>query len=401
MTSSIARRELSLALVVLAGVQFTQVLDFMLLMPLGAQLMRLFDITPMQFGFFTALYTAGAAVSGFAGAFIIDRFDRKRALLALYAGFALTTLVCALAPGYGALLAARTLAGVFGGVLAANVYAIVGDVVPEGRRGRALAFVMAAPSIASVVGVPISLFLANHFTWRAPYLFLTALSSLILLCGWKFIPPLHAHVEAVRSQQLFAQARGVFAEPNHIRAFAFSGLLMITGFLLFPFVAPYLVVNVGVSESELPVVYFFGGLSAMAAVRLIGRLTDRDRKRRVFPAVAALSIVAAIVITHLPRLPLVAVVLISMFTWAVFPPRMVPAMALITSAVAPRLRGSFMSFNASIQQVCAGAAATVSSLIVGKAEDGSLTHFGTVGLLSALATIGCIALARRVKSVPQ
>src|SRR5947209_13094392 len=185
-----------LLLLVLSGIQFSQMVDFIVLMPLGTQLMRAFDITPTQLGFFVSIYAVAASLSGFFSALVIDRFDRKTAMLALYACFAATMAACALAPGYATLLAARTAAGAFGGVVAANIFTIVADVVPENRRGRAFGAVMSAFSLASILGVPISLYLALHFTWRAPYVFLAALCSAILVAAWFVMPPVRAHLAA-------------------------------------------------------------------------------------------------------------------------------------------------------------------------------------------------------------
>src|SRR5947209_15604448 len=185
-----------LVLLVLSGIQFSQMVDFMVLMPLGTQLMRAFGITPTQLGFFVSIYAVAASLSGFFSALVIDRFDRRTAMLALYAFFAATMAACAAAPSYATLLAARTAAGAFGGVVAANIFTIVADVVPESRRGRAFGAVMSAFSLASILGVPISLYLALHFTWRAPYVFLAALCSAILVAAWFVMPPVRAHLAA-------------------------------------------------------------------------------------------------------------------------------------------------------------------------------------------------------------
>ena len=387
-----------LVLLALAGIQFSQMVDFMVLMPLGTQLMRQFEITPTQLGFFVSIYTVSAGLSGLFSAFVVDRFDRKLVLLAAYTCFAATMLACALSPGYTALLAARAVAGAFGGVVAANVYTIVSDVVPEGRRGRAFGVVMSAFSLASILGVPISLYLALHFSWRAPYLFLAGLCTTILITAWFAIPPVRSHLSAAREHNIFRQLQSVFGQVNHLRIFSFSALLTFSGFLLFPFIAPYLVTNAGVSEADLPVVYFVAGLASLAAARLVGGLSDRLGRRRVFAATAVAMAVAALLITSLPHVPLAVAVFVAMLTFAASSARMVPAMALVTSGAEPRLRGSVMSFNSSIQQLSAGLASFVSSVIIGRSAGGELTHFWVVGILSAAGTIACIALARRVRS---
>ena len=387
-----------LVLLVLSGIQFSQMVDFMVLMPLGTQLMRDFGITPTQLGFFVSIYTIAAALSGFFSALVIDRFDRRKVVLVLYGCFAATMAACALAPGYAALLAARTAAGAFGGVVAANIFTIVADLVPESRRGRAFGVVMTAFSLASILGVPISLALALHFTWRAPYVFLAALCAGILIAAWFVIPPVRAHLAGGRERKALGQIRRVFGEPNHLRIFAFSSTLVFSGFLVFPFIAPYLVANAGVSESELPFVYLIAGIAALVTARLAGGWSDSIGRRTVFAACAVATAVAALAMTTLPRSPLPVAVLVSMLMFAASSARMVPAMALITSGAEPRLRGSVMSFNASIQQLAAGAASFVASVVVGRSAEGELTRYWMIGILSAAGTLACIALARRVRS---
>lgn len=386
-----------LVLLVLSGIQFSQIVDFMVLMPLGTQLMRDFAITPTRLGFLVSIYTVAAGFSGFFSAIVIDRFDRRTAVLALYGCFAATMAACALAPGYATLLAARTAAGAFGGVVAANIFTIVADLVPESRRGRAFGAVMSAFSLASILGVPISLALALNFTWRAPYVFLAGLCSGILAAAWFVIPPVRAHLAGGRERDALAQIRRVFGEPNHLRIFAFSSTLVFSGFLVFPFIAPYLVTNAGVSESELPFVYLIAGIAALVTARLAGGWSDSVGRRTVFAACAAGTAVGALAMTTLPRSPLFVAVLVSMLMFAASSARMVPAMALITSGADPRLRGSVMSFNASIQQLAAGAASFVASLVIGRSAEGELTRYWMVGILSAAGTLACIALARRVR----
>ena len=160
-----APHELSL-LLTLATVQFTHIVDFMVIMPLGPQFMRLFDMGPREFGLLISSYTFAAAVSGFVAAFWIDRFDRKGALLPLYAGFIVATALCGLAPTYGLLVATRVGAGLFGGVMSGLVFTIIADLVPYGRRARATALVATSFSLAAVAGVPLALWLAARWGWR-------------------------------------------------------------------------------------------------------------------------------------------------------------------------------------------------------------------------------------------
>jgi predicted MFS family arabinose efflux permease len=396
MTTLSQRRERWL-LLTLAAVQFATVFDFMIPMPLGAQLMQLFDLTPTQFGLLVSVYMVTAAAVGFAASFVVDRFDRRAVLLALCAGFAATTVLTATAQSYAWLLAARATAGAFGGVLAATVLAIVGDTVPDGGRGRALGVVMSGPSFASILGIPISIWLAAWSSWRAPFFFNTALCAAILAAAFMYVPRVHAHVAAARGRSALAQISAVFGRRNHLRAFALTIALNFSGFLIVPFIAPYFISNVGISQTELPVTYFCGGLAALVFVRYIGRLTDLHGRRRMFVLVASASAFATLLVTHLPPVALWGAVIAQVLIMSTFPGRYVPAVAILQGAVVPELRGSFMSLNAALQQLSAGIASLVAAAMVGRGPGGELTNFGTVGWLSILATGWAIAVATTVR----
>lgn len=389
-------RERSL-LLLLAALQVTHIMDFMVMMPLGPQLMRVLHVTPHDFGLLVSAYTFGAAASGFFAAFHIDRFDRKTALLGIYAGFTVATLLCALAPGFWTLLAARVAAGVFGGILGAVVYAIVGDLVPEQRRGTAMGIISAAFSLSAIAGVPVGLFLANHFDWRAPFAFLTVTSFLLWVLCWRTLPRVNRHMEIRREVSVLEQLHAVFAQRNHLNAFALIATLMFAGFSVIPFISPYTVANVGLKETDLPYLYLAGGLATLFTSRWIGRLSDRHGKKRVFRVVAAISIVPLLITTNLPPVPVPVAIAASVVFMVFVSGRFVPVMALVTSSVTPRLRGSFLAFNSSIQQLFAGLAAYSAGLIMGRAADGRITHFWAVGLLAVTATLACIWLAGRVK----
>jgi predicted MFS family arabinose efflux permease len=391
-------RELPL-LLTLAAVQFTHIVDFMIMMPLGPQFMRLFAIGPQQFGLMVSAYTFAAAASGFVAAFWIDRHDRKRALLALYAAFIVATALCGIAPDYPLLLAARIVAGAFGGVLGGLVFAIVADLVPYGRRAAATAIVAAAFSLAAVAGVPLSLWIAAQFSWRAPFLALAALSVVVGIAAARLLPSLAAHVVPGPRRHPLAQLQAIFGVANHRHAFVFIIVLTCSVFSVVPFIAAYNVANVGVSETDIALIYFAGGATSLVTAQVIGRLADRYGKKRLFVILALISIVPILVVTHLPRVPLHWVVLYSVLFFVFVPGRFGPATALVTGSVEPRLRGSFMSFNASIQQLASGVASLAAGLIIGRAPDGALTHYGVVGWLSVACTLACLWLVRRVRVV--
>lgn len=386
-------------LVVLTAIQFTNILDFVIMMPLGPQLMRIFSISPQQFGFVVSAYTFSAGASGFAAAFFLDRFERKEALLTLYAGFAVGTFLCAVAPTYWFLVGARIVAGMFGGILGATILAIVGDLVPYERRGNAMGMVMTSFPLAQVAGVPAGLFLANQFSWHTPFVFLASAAAIFWIVGARVLPSMPAHMQPGVQERPTETVKGLLTEAPTQRALAFMVALVISGFVIIPYLNPYFVSNVGRTEADLPYIAFFGGLATIVSSRVIGKLADRHGKLRVFTFVAALSVLPILLVTNLPPASLPVTILAVTVFMVIVSGRFVPSMAMVTAAVHPKRRGSFMSINASVQQFSAGIAAFGSGLIIAKAEDGSLAHFGTVGLIAVVATLVCIALARRLQFV--
>ncbi|HKQ26777.1 MAG TPA: MFS transporter [Burkholderiales bacterium] len=386
-------------LFVLAAVQFTHIMDFMIMMPLGPQLMRVMLISPQQFGLLVSAYTLTAAVAALAVAFYTDRFDRRKALLVLYAGFVISTLLCGIAPGYGTLLAARAVAGAFGGVAGATVHSIIGDAIPEQRRGAATGMIMSAFALSSIIGVPIGLFLAAHFSWRAPFLFLVVVSTLVLILTWRILPPMRSHIVEGQSHRPLDQMKAVLGTANHLRAFVFMFALMFAGFSVIPFISPYMVANVGLKETDLPYLYFFGGIATAFSSRYIGKLADRHGKRQIFTTIGLISIAPLLITTNLPPVPVWVAIVASVIFMVFVSGRFVPAMALVISSVEPRLRGGFMSINSAIQQLGLGAASLLAGTIIGHGAGGTLTRYWLVGFIAVGATLLAIALAWRVKPV--
>jgi predicted MFS family arabinose efflux permease len=387
-------------ILILAGVQFTNIMDFMVLMPLGPQLMRVMHVGPREFSFLVAAYTLSASAASFLTALHIDRFDRKRALLVLYTGFALSNLLCGLATGYAALLAGRLLAGAFGGVCGAAVFAVIGDAVPQERRGSATGTVSTAFAISAVAGVPAGLFLAAAFGWRAPFLFLVMLSSVILVGIVRLVPPMHGHVDASNPDASpLHRVRNILRDANHRWALALPATMVFGGFSVIPFLSPYAVANVGLRETDLPYIYFFGGLATAFTSRYIGRLSDRHGKRETFAMVAGLSILPILVVTNLPPAPVwVLVACTTMFT-VFISGRVVPAMALVTASAQPRVRGGLMSFNSALQHLSSGLASLSAGRIIGQTETGALTRYWVVGLIAVVCTLVAIGISRRIKPV--
>lgn len=390
-----------LFLLTLAGIQFTHILDFMIMMPLGPQLIRLLHLDTHQFGLLLSSYTFTAAASGLLAATYIDRFDRRRLLLTLYLLFMLATLCCGLAWNFSSLLAARALAGAFGGILGALVQTMIADVIPFERRGKAVGTVMAAFSLSTVAGVPLGLFLADHIpalNWRAPFFFIVLLAAVILLIARRQLPPMTAHLHQPRNGSVLRQLVAVAKEPNHLRAFAFIALMMMGGFTVIPYIALYMTTNVGMPESFIALVYLCGGGATFFTSRAIGVLADRHGKLRLFRWIAAGSLLPILITTHLVPLPWWLVLINSTVFFILVPGRMIPGMALVSASAAPQVRGTFMSLLSSVQMAAVGLASLTSGLIISRSASGQIVHFNLVGYLAATCGLLAIWQAQRLRN---
>jgi predicted MFS family arabinose efflux permease len=385
----------------LAAINFTTIVDFIIILPLGPQYMRVFAISPAQFGLIVSSYAISAGISGIAAGFFLDRFDRKRALLTLYTGFTLGTLFCALAPTYHVLVAARALAGAFGGVTGALLLAIVGDVIPEHRRGTAMGMVMSAFSLANICGVPLGLVLASNFNWHVPFFALAGLSLVILAILSRVMPSLRSHLAHLREESPTTRMLAILCGRAHQKAFLFMGMLTFTGFVVFPYMPKYLVANVGLTEKQLPWIYIYGGVCTMFSMNWIGRWADRAGKRRVFIIMSVAAVVPVLLVTNLPAVPLAVAVAVSTLLMICMSGRFVPAMAMMTASIEARHRGGFMSINSSVQQLAAGVAAWISGMILGQSATGEITHFRITGVVSVGCALLCIYLSRFLTVRPQ
>jgi predicted MFS family arabinose efflux permease len=382
-------------LLTLAGIQFTHIVDFMVMMPLGPQFTKLFSISDAQFGLLVSAYTLAAGASGLLASLYVDRFGRKKLLLSLYVLFALATLACALAPSYHSLMAARIAAGAFGGVLSALSQTIVADVVPFERRGRAMAVVMSSFSLATVAGVPISLFLAARYGWHAPFFAITGVCLLLAAMAWRTMPALNAHVQS-QPQSAIANIRQVLADRNHQKAFVFSGLLMFAGFTVIPYIAIYSTTNGGLSQQEISYIYLCGGAATLFTTRWVGRMTDKLGKAQMFRRVAFITMLPMFLITQSASFGLWGILAVSTSFFICMSGRMTPGMAIVASAGNPKLRGTFMALNSAVQSAAMGVAAFVGGLIISRDALGHVQHYWGNALVGILATLLSIWLVGRL-----
>lgn len=380
----------SLLLVILAAVQFTHVLDFMIMMPLGSHLMRVFSIGPEAFSRLVAAYGIAAAVGGLIASFVIDRLDRRRALLTLYSGFILATLACALAPSYHWLLLARVAAGACGGVASSLIIAMVGDVIPPERRGRGMATVMTAFPLASILGVPGGLLLVNVFNWHAPFVLIVVLGLIVLTLAWLRMPAIivdHSNAHPLR------QVSDIVRNPIHLRGFLLTATLTFGGGLMIPFMAPTMVANVGIAEDHIWMIYLCGGAATFVSTPFVGRLADRYDKLYVIATISIFTIITSIVLSQLGPTPVWVALIITTLFFVTMSGRFGPSMAMISNAVAPRYRAGYMSLNSTVQQASSATANLLGGLLIVEGANGHLLGYGRVGLISAGAFALTIAAA--------
>ena len=401
MTSHLTPKRERWLLLTLASIQFTSVLDFMIMMPLGPQLTELFGISASEFGFLVSAYTFSAGLSGLLAATYIDRFGRKRMMLTLYPLFGAAALACSFAPTFAWLLVARVASGFFGGGLMALSQTVVAEVIPFERRGRAMSVVMTSFSVATVAGVPLALFLASHFNWHAPFLAIALMVSVCALGAATTLPSLKGHLAAHPSgdsaPNMLANLRLVLVDPNHLRAYAMSASMVFAGFAVIPYIALYLQGNAGFKPEQIPYVYLTGGICTLISARLIGHWSDRAGKAYAFRRLALLMPVPLLAMTLSAGLPMVGVLLVSSVLFVVMSGRMIPGMALIGAAADPRRRGSFMTLNSAVQSLAMGLAALVGGQILGRDGNGHLTHYWMAALLGGGASLLSFVLASKLR----
>ncbi|MCW3073906.1 MAG: major facilitator superfamily 1 [Flaviaesturariibacter sp.] len=392
------RKEWTL-LVLLASVNFTHILDFMIMMPLGNFLMPHFNISAQYFSFIVAAYPITAFVSGIITSFYVDQFDRKKVLLFAYTGFIVGTIACGFAPGAGLLMAARILTGLFGGLIGAQVLSIIADTFPYEKRGRAMATVFMAFSLASIFGVPFSLYLAKLMSWHAPFIFIGLLGLLLLPFLNKFLPRVSAHIQNVEDRvpvKVMAVFKEVFNNRGQRLALLLSGGLMLGHFLVIPFINPYMEFNVGFTKDETPLIYMVGGTCALLSSTFIGKMADKHGKFRVFMICLLLSLIPILFITNMPKINFYLVLSVFGFWFTFSTGRNIPAQAMISTVVNPVERGRFMSLNSSFQQLFTGMASIIAGMIVYRDKGGKIYNYNFVGYLSVLVVFSMLFIGYKL-----
>ncbi len=310
-------------LLLLAAVQFTHIMDFMVMMPLGPQLMRELGISPQQFGSLISSFALTAGIVGLSVAPFIDRFDRRHLLLFAYAGFTLGTLACGLSKTWEMLLVSRALCGAFGGVSGATIMAIVSDVVPSERRARGMGIIMTAFSAAAALGVPFGLKLAQWWRWEAPFLAVVAIASVVWIYLFRTLPAVRGHLEdgQVRSARDFLQ---LLKDRNAWKGLTLMMFVVFGHFTIIPFLSPFLVRNVGMAEKDLFLVYVVGGSITVFTGPMVGRLADKHGKFFMYSILVAGACVVIRVLTSSGPRPEWQVLVIAAFFFMLASARFIP-----------------------------------------------------------------------------
>lgn len=387
---------------VLAFLQFTIVLDFMIISPLGAIVMPVMHITTRQFGLAVSAYAFSAALSGVLSAGFADRFDRKRLLLFFYGGFILGTLLCGVAPSYHWLLLGRVVTGLFGGVIGSIVLAIATDLFPLEMRGRVMGFVGTAFAASQVLGLPAGLFFANLWTWHAPFLAIDVIAALAFVIIAVVMRPVAGHLGLPQERSPLAHFFHTLLEGRYAVAFAATAILATGGFMLMPFGSAFLVNNIGIDLQHIPTIYLVTGLCTVFAGPLIGRAADRFGKYRTFCFGSAVSIVMVAIWTHMGPTPLALVILVNVLLFVGIFSRIIPSQALLSAVPDVTRRGAFNAISASLQQLAGGIASLVAGAVIVQQADGHLLRFDWLGYIVICTTLVSLVLMYLVhKRVPE
>ena len=386
-----------LTVAILALTQFTVVLDFMVMSPLGDLLMKDFKVKPDQFGIVVSSYALAAGISGFLTAGFADRFDRKRLLVFFYSGFIFGTLFCGMAESYNQLVWARILTGLFGGVMSSISMAIVADIFSLEQRGRVMGFMQMGFGLSQIVGIPLSLFIADMYHWQTPFYLIVGLSVGMLLAILLALKPINAHLTLKRENSAFKHLLATIKNRNYRIGFMATAFMSLGGYFMMPWGSAFAVNNVGVSQKELPLLFMIVGISTFMIMPLIGWIADKVNKFQLFMLASLVMIGSVLVYVHLGETTLFVLIVVNIFMMGGIMARMVPSQALTTSVPEAKDRGAFMSINSSLQQMAGGVAAMIGGKIVWQySPSAPLMNFDLLGYVVVGVILINIYLTYRV-----
>lgn len=387
-----------LLITLLALTQFTVVLDFMVMNPLGYKLMKSMNLSTSQFGIVVSSYAFSAFASGIVTAGVADRFDRKKMLLFFYIGFLLGTLFCGNASNYSMMVIARIITGIFGGVIGSISMAIVSDIFPLQKRGRVMGFIQMGFAASQVLGIPISLFLANKWGWQSPFFMIVFLAFIICLLIGLFVKPITTHLDGKNEKNVFIHFGKTLVNKRYVLGFIFTALLSIGGYMIMPWGSKFAVNNLHVTDEQLPFLFMFAGISVLIVMPMVGKLSDKIDKFVIFTVASLFTVIIVMIYTNLSPVSFWIISVLQMLMMAGIMSRFVPSQALISALPEMHDRGAFMSINSSLQQLAGGIGAVVGALIVfQKDNDSQLENYNVLGYVIAFFAIVCIFILYQVR----
>jgi len=385
---------------ILAITQFTVILDFMVMSPLGDMLMKSLALEPSAFGLAVSAYAFSAGISGLLTAGFADRYDRKKLLIFFYSGFIVGTIFCGLANSYLTLILARIITGLFGGVIGSISMAIITDLFSLQQRGRVMGFIQMGFGASQVLGIPISLYIATHLGWEAPFLMVAAVALIIFALILFKLQPVTAHLAVQHDKSALLHLWHTLGKAEYRIGFGATALLSLGGFMMMPFGSAFAINNLHVTMEQLPLLFMISGISSLVIMPLIGKLSDRVDKFKLFAFASLWLMLVCVIYTNLSVTPFVWVVVFNILMMMGILSRMVPSSALTSAVPEPYDRGAFMSINSSLQQIAGGLAAAVAGMIVVQKDKFSpLEHYNIVGYAVVAISLLGIWMMYRVSNI--
>ncbi len=389
-----------MVIALLALTQFTVVLDFMVMSPLGDKLMKAMALSTSEFGIAVFSYAFSAGISGFLTAGFADSFDRKKLLMFFYIGFIVGTLFCGLANTYPLLIAARVFTGLFGGVIGSISMAIVSDLFKLEQRGRVMGFMQMGFGASQVLGIPISLFIANKWGWQSPFFMIVGLATVVWLVIGIKLEPITKHLEIKNKDNALRHLWLTISNRNYRIGFMATALMSLGGFMIMPWGSVYAINNLKVTEDQLPILFMISGVATLLMMPFIGKLSDKIDKFKLFVIASIWMIVVVLIYANLVPVPFWIVVILNVFMMMGVMARMVPSVSLVSALPELHDRGAFMSVNSSLQQLAGGVAAAIGGMIVVQKDNYSpIENYDTLGLVVSIFVIICIYMLGRVNQL--
>jgi predicted MFS family arabinose efflux permease len=385
---------------ILAITQFSVILDFMVMSPLGDMLMKSMNLQPSQFGLAVSAYAISAGLSGLLTAGFADRYDRKKLLLFFYTGFIVGTVLCGLANTYWLLIAARIFTGIFGGVIGSIGMAIITDLFDIHHRGRVMGFVQMGFGASQVMGIPISLYIANQWGWQSPFIMVAALGVIIATLIFLRLQPVTKHLAMQQNKDAFSHLWNTIAKRHYRIGFLTTALLSLGGFMMMPFGSAFAINNLKLTSGQLPLLFMMAGVGTLVIMPIVGKVADKVDKFKLFSAATIWMSIMVVIYTNLGPTPLWMVVSLNILLMMGIMSRMVPSMALVTAIPDMSDRGAFMSINSSLQQIAGGIAAAVAGMIViQKDKTSPIQHYNTLGYIMIALSVLCVYMLFRVSVI--